>query len=42
MFVAETYFEEFYFWDITPCSPVKVNRLSEEHIASRKQSFLPA
>jgi hypothetical protein len=22
------------FWDITPCSPLKVNRLSEELIAS--------
>jgi hypothetical protein len=21
------------FWDITPCSPLSVNRLSEEHIA---------
>jgi hypothetical protein len=22
------------FWDMTPCSPLKVNRLSEEHFAS--------
>jgi hypothetical protein len=22
------------FWDITPCSPLKVNEVSEKHVAS--------